>query len=317
MKEKENQKKKEEKQQDKKRKRLVIVDSDALLYRAYYALPPLKTNNGTLINAVYGFLTVFLKAIKEFHPDFIAAAFDFPGPTFRHKKFKEYKAKRLKTPEDLRQQFPKIKEILENFKIPIFEKKEFEADDIIGTIVKTKKQTFPDLEIIILSGDLDLLSLVDKNTKVLLLKRGTEESFLYDEKKVEEKYQGLKPKQLPDFKGLRGDPSDNIPGVSGIGEKTAIFLIKKFGSLENLYNKLKTNSQEIKDIKQSLRKKLLEQEEQAFASKKLSEICFNAPVDFDLKKCLWGQYDKNKIKEIFEKYQFKTLLKRLSCIPFF
>ena len=293
------------------KKQFVILDSDALLYRAYYALPPLNTKNGELVNAVYGFLLAFFKVIREFQPDYIAAAFDFPAPTFRHKKFKKYKAKRLKTPDELRQQFPKIKKILKSFNVPIFEKREFEADDIIGTIAKTRKRVSPELETIILSGDRDILRLVDKNTKVYFLRRGVKDAVLYDKKKTEEKYQGLKPKQLPDFKGLRGDPSDNIPGVFGIGEKTAIFLIEEFGSLENLYKELEINSRKAKEMKQSLRKKLLKYKEQAFISKMLSEIRFDAPIDFDLKKCRWGRYDKEKVKQIFGKYQFQTLISRL------
>jgi len=295
----------------------IIIDSDALLYRAYYALPPLKTEKGELVNAVYGFLLVFLKVIREFQPDYIASAFDFPAPTFRHRKFKEYKAKRLKAPEDLRQQFPKIKKILENFQVPVFEKKGFEADDIIASLkIKNQKGTNssqPGAKIknIIISGDLDLLQLVDKNTEVYFLKRGVKEAVLYDEKGVEEKYQGLGPKQLSDFKGLRGDSSDNIPGVFGIGPKTAIFLIKRFKTLENLYQELKTDSARAKEIKQSLRKKLLDSKEQAFVSKELSKIRSDAPINFNLKMCQWGRYNKEKIKEIFKEYQFETLINRL------
>ena len=223
------------------KKRLIVIDGNSVIHRAFHALPPLTTKSGKLVNAIYGFLLVFFKAIKEFQPDFIAAAFDFPGPTFRHKKFKEYKAKRPPAPEELYQQIPKVKEILEAFNVPIFEKESFEADDIIGTIsqLASKKQVFPEIETIILSGDLDALQLVDSQTKAYTLRKGVKDVVLYDEKLVKEKFQGLTPEQLLDFKALRGDPSDNIPGVTGIGEKTAIGLLLKFGSLENLYKEIK------------------------------------------------------------------------------
>jgi len=211
------------------RKRLVLIDANSLIYRAYHALPPLTTKKAEPVNAVYGFLLVFLKAIREFQPDFIAACFDSPGPTFRHKKFKEYKAKRPPIPKDLVSQIPKVKEVLSAFGVPIFEKKGFEADDLIGAISKI---TPPDTEVIILSGDMDILQLINSRTRVFLLKRGIKNTHLYDQNMVKEEY-GISPSQIVDFKALRGDPSDNIPGVAGIGEKTAIDLLKRFGNLEN------------------------------------------------------------------------------------
>jgi len=295
------------------RKRLIIIDSNALIHRAYHALPPLTTKKGEIVNAVYGFLLVFFKTLKEFQPDFIVATFDFPAHSFRHKKFKAYKAKRPKTPEEISQQIPKIKKILKSFNVPIFEKQGFEADDIIGTISKTapKKQVFPEIETIILTGDLDALQLVDKNTKAYILKRGVKDAVLYDEEEVKEKYQGLVPEQLLDFKALRGDPSDNIPGVIGVGEKTAITLIKEFGSLENLYKELKENSQKNKKIKDSLKKKLLDGKEQAFVSKMLVKIKCNVPIEFNLKECSWGEYNREKVVQILKNLGFYSLIKRL------
>ena len=296
------------------KKRLVIIDGNAVIHRAYHALPPLTAKKGELVNAIYGFLLVFLKAIKEFEPDFVAATFDLPGATFRHRKYKLYKANRPKAPDELYEQIPKIKGILKSFNVQIFEKEGYEADDIIGTISKTvpRKQIFPEMETIILSGDLDVLQLVDKNTKAYTLRRGVKDAVLYDEKGVKEKYQGLTPEQLTDFKALRGDPSDNIPGVFGIGEKTAISLIKKFGSLENLYEELRKNSEAAREMKQSLRKKLLDYKDQAFVSKMLAEIRYDVPVEFDLEKCRWGNYNKKKVIKIFEQYGFKTLISRLA-----
>ena len=295
------------------KKRLIIIDSNAVIHRAYHALPHLTTQKGELVNAIYGFLLVFLKAIKEFKPDFVAATFDFPAPTFRHQKYKLYKATREKAPEELYEQIPKVKEILKSFDVQIFEKEKYEADDLIGTISKSapKKQIFPELETIIITGDLDALQLVDKNTKVYTLRKGVKDTVLYNEEKVKEKYQGLIPEQLIDFKALRGDPSDNIPGVLGVGEKTAIDLIKKFGSLENLYQELKDNTEKAREIKQSLKKKLLDCKEQAYVSQMLAEIKNDVPIEFDLKKCSWGKYDKEKIIQIFKKYEFHTLISRL------
>ena len=292
------------------KKRLIIIDSNSIIHRAYHALPPLTTKKGELVNAIYGFLLVFFKAIREFQPDLIAATFDYPAPTFRHKKYKEYKITRPPAPEELYQQIPKVKEVLEAFNVPIFEKEGFEADDLIGTISKKfpKKQVYPEVESIILSGDLDTLQLVDKNTKIYLLRKGVKETVLYDEDLVKEKYQGLTPEQTIDFKALKGDPSDNIPGVTGIGEKTALKLIKEFGSLENLYKELSDNT---KKLKPKLKELLLKYKEQAFLSKELAEIKTNIPINFNLKKCRWGEYDKEKVTQFLKNLEFYSLIERL------
>jgi len=295
------------------KKRLIIIDSNSLIHRAYHALPPLTTKRGELVNAIYGFLLVFFKAIREFQPDFIAACFDFPAPTFRHKKFKEYKAKRPPAPEELYQQIPKVKEILKGFNVPILEKEGFEADDIIGTIAQLapKKQILPEIETIILSGDLDTLQLVNPQTKVYTLRKGVRDIILYDQSLVKEKYQGLGPSQLLDFKALKGDPSDNIPGVTGIGEKTAKDLIYKFGSLENLYQELEKPSAKAKKLKPKLREMLLKYKEQAFLSKSLAQIKKDVPVDFNLKKCQWKEYNKEKMAKFLKNLEFYSLIERL------
>jgi DNA polymerase-1 len=299
------------------KKRLIIVDSNSLIHRAYHALPPLTTKKGELVNAVYGFLLVFLKAIREFQPDFIAATFDFPSPTFRHEKYKEYKAKRPPVPRELYQQIPKVKEILKTFGVSIFEEKGFEADDIIGTISRLapKKQVLPEIETIILSGDLDTLQLVNSRTRVYSLRKGVKDIILYDEKLVKEKFQGLKPEQLLDFKALRGDPSDNIPGVTGIGEKTAIELLLKFGSLENLYKEIEGKSEKASQLRPKLKEALLKYKDQAFFSKKLAQIEKNTPIDFNLKKCRWGEYDKKKVNQTLKNLEFYSLIKRLEDLP--
>jgi len=299
-----------------KSKRLLIIDANSIIHRAYHALPPLTTKKGELVNAVYGFLLVFLKAIKDFQPDFIAACFDVKGPTFRHKKFKGYKAKRPPAPEELYQQIPKVKEVLEAFNVPVFEKQGFEADDLIGTIssLAPRKQVLPEIETIILSGDLDALQLVDSKTKVYALRKGVKDIVLYDENLVKERFQGLAPEQILDFKALRGDASDNIPGVTGIGVKTAIKLLLGFGSLENTYKELEENSEKAKDLKPKLKEILLKYKEQAFLSKFLAQINKNVLSDFSLEKCRWSDYDKEKIAQIFKKFEFYSLLNRISEI---
>lgn len=295
------------------KKRLIIIDSNSIIHRAYHALPPLATKKGELVNAVYGFILVFLKTIKDFNPDFIAACFDFPGLTFRHKKFKKYKAKRPPTPKELCQQIPKVKKVLKSFNTPIFEKQGFEADDIIGTIARlaAKKQILPEIEIIILSGDSDLFQLVDAQTKVCILRKGVKDVFLYDEKEVREKFKGLNPRQILDFKALRGDPSDNIPGVTGIGEKTAIELLLNFDNLENIYKKNEADSEKTNKIKPKLKEILLKYKEQAFLSKNLAQIKKDVPIEFDFKNCQWQDYNRNEAKELFEKFEFFSLTKRL------
>jgi len=311
------------------KKRLLIIDSNSIIHRAYHALPRLTTKKGELVNAVYGFLLVFLKAIKDFQPDYIAAAFDFPAPTFRHEKYKEYKAKRPKVPEELYQQIPKVKEVLEAFNVPIFEKERFEADDIIGTISRLapEKQVLPqgeenkfssspfvgarEIETIILSGDSDVLQLVNSQTKAYTLRKGVKDIVLYDENLVKEKFQGLTPKQILDFKALRGDASDNIPGVTGIGEKTALSLLLKFESLENIYKELEENSEKVKSIKPKLKEILLKYKEQAFLSKFLAQINKNIPLDFNLEKCRWSKYSKENATKILKDLEFNSLIVRL------
>ena len=291
-------------------KRLIIIDGNAIVHRSYHALPPLKTKKGELVNAIYGFLLAFFKAVKDFNPDYIVATFDLPAPTFRHKKYKLYKANREKAPDDLYTQIPKIKDILKEFGVEIFEKKGFEADDLIGTISKLapRKQIHPRIESIILTGDLDALQLVNKNTKVNALRKGVKDTVLYDEEGVKERYDGLIPNQLVDYKALRGDPSDNIPGVNGIGEKTAISLIKEYGSLDNVYKN-------VSKVKGSVKDKLIGCKEQAYVSQMLARINQDVSIDFDLEKCAWKGYNKDKVTKVLERYEFRTLIDRVFKEP--
>lgn len=294
------------------KKRFLIIDGNALIHRAFHALPPLKTKKGVLVNAVYGFLLVFFKALRELKPEFVAATFDLPAPTFRHEKFKEYKARRPRAPEELYQQIPILKKILKVFNIAIFEKEGFEADDIIGTITNLveKKQIFPKIENIILSGDLDTLQLIDSETKVYTLKKGVKDTVLYDEKAVQERY-GLLPKQMADFKALSGDPSDNIPGIPGIGEKTASLILKEFGTIEELYRELEKRAEKTKILKPKLKEILLKSKDQVFFNKMLVSIRRDAPLEFNLGKCRWEDYNQKEAIKILKELEFQSLIPRL------
>lgn len=295
------------------KKRLIIIDSNSVIHRAFHALPPLTTKEGELVNAVYGFLLVFFRAIKDFRPDYICACFDVRGPTFRHKKFKEYKAKRPPAPDELYNQIPKVKEILKAFNVAIFEKEGFEADDLIGTIAvhAVRKQVYPKLETIILSGDLDALQLVNSQTKVFALRKGVKDVILYDENLVREKFRGLSPSQVLDFKALRGDASDNIPGITGIGEKTAIDLLLKFKSLGGLYKNIKENSKISQSLTPRLKETIIKYRDQAYLSRELANIEKNAPLSFNLEECRFEEYDKKKVTSVLKEFEFNSLLNRL------
>ncbi|OGZ37443.1 MAG: hypothetical protein A3A94_00280 [Candidatus Portnoybacteria bacterium RIFCSPLOWO2_01_FULL_43_11] len=289
-------------------KTLILIDGNALIHRAYHALPPLITKKGELINAVYGFTSILLKVLKEFEPDYLACTFDLAGPTFRDIEYKEYKAKRVKPPQELYDQIPRIKEVVKSFDIPIFEKQGFEADDIIGTLV-SKIKAKPEIKSIIVTGDLDTLQLVDDDKVVVYtMKKGIKDTIIYNKESVIKRY-GLEPKQIVDFKGLKGDSSDNILGVPGIGEKTAVELLKKFGNLKNLYQDLGNA-----DLNHKLKAKLLEYKEQAFFSQYLATIRKDAPIEFDLKKCQRGEFDREKAIRLFKELEFNSLINRLPVV---
>ncbi len=296
------------------KKRLLLIDANSLIHRAFHALPPsLTTSTGEMVNAVYGFCLAFFKAVKEFKPDYIAAAFDVAGGSFRDKKFKAYKAKREKAPDELYNQMPLVKKVLAAFHVPVYEKEGFEADDIIGTISlqAPRKQVKPPLETIILSGDADVFQLVDKHTKAYTLRKGIQDSVLYDEKAVEKRFGGLRPAQLVDYKALRGDPSDNIPGVTGIGEKTAIALLLKFGSLENIYQELQDNTENAKSLKPRLKDMLVRYKDQASMSKELAQIERHSPIEFRISDLAWKDFDEKEIGQLFESFGFRSLVLRL------
>ncbi len=287
------------------KKKFLIIDSNALVHRAYHALPPLTDKNGEIVNAVYGFLLMFLKAIQEFKPNYIAACFDMPGLTFRHKEYKEYKATRVKAPDDLYAQIPRIKQCLTVFNVSVFGETGFEADDVIASIAeKTEKKG---INTIILTGDLDMLQLVDSDTGVYAMRKGIKDMILYDKDKVFQRY-GLSPTQIVDLKALMGDSSDNIPGIPGIGVKTASSLLQKFKTLENVYKQVSDA-----DIKPRIKQLLLDYKEQAFLSQRLAQIKKDVDVDFNLENCEYKGYNKEKVLKMFDEYGFKTLAQRLNA----
>ena len=316
-------------------KKLVLIDGHALVHRAFHALPPtLNSPKGVPTNAVFGFTSVFIKMIKDLKPEYIAATFDLAAPTFRHEEFAEYKAHREKAPNELHAQVPMIKEILLAFGVPIYEKPGFEADDLIGALAEVSKKNM-DIQTIIVTGDLDTLQLVDKKKVVVFtLRKGVTDTVIYDEEEVVKRY-GLVPDQLVDFKGLKGDPSDNIPGVPGVGEKTAAALIQKFKTLEFLYEEIsnlqsliskqiqnpksKKNKIQIKPpLSEKLVQKLLENKDMAFFSKKLATIIRNVDIDFDLPKAEWTKnLNKTEVERIFKELGLYSLIKRLEELDIF
>ena len=213
-------------------KRIIIIDGNAIIHRAYHAIPPLTTKDGKMVNAVYGFTSMLLKVWKDLQPNCIAVTFDMSGLTFRHVQYKEYKATRVKADQELYNQIPLVHEVVEVFGLPIYEKKGYEADDVIGTIVK-KMEKEKDTEVFIVTGDMDTLQLVSEKAKVYTLRKGISDVVVYDVAAVKARF-GFGPEKMVDYKALRGDASDNIPGVPGIGEKTATELILKFGSIKNI-----------------------------------------------------------------------------------
>ena len=295
-------------------KKLVLLDAHAIIHRAYHALPDFLSRDGEPTGALYGLSNMLMKIIAELKPDYIVACYDLPGKTFRHEAYDNYKAGRVEADDALIEQLNRSRDIFEAFDISIYDEPGFEADDMLGTITDQVKKKYKDVSIVIASGDMDTLQLVDKErVQVYTLKRGINDTILYSEEKVLERF-GFGPKLLPDYKGLRGDPSDNIIGIKGIGEKTATNLITSFGSLEDIYKKLKKGEKEFKYIGLTDRiiGLLKEGEEEAMFSKTLAKIRHDAPIEFVLdNKTFWQKVDPSKIEELFRELDFKSLLSRL------
>jgi DNA polymerase-1 len=293
-----------------RQKRLIIIDSNSLLHRAFHALPPLTTKKGEQTGAVYGFLLILFKAIKDLQANYIVACFDTKAPTFRHEKFTDYKAQRPRTPQEISDQIPKIKKILEAFKIPVFAKEGFEADDLIATISKKAEEQENFLETYILSGDLDNLQLVNEKTKVYTLGKGIKDTVLYDKDRVISRF-GVEPEQMNDFKALTGDQSDNISGVPGIGKKTAADLVNQFKNIENLYKEI---GEGMANIKTRIKDLLLDNKEKAYLSKELVETKRDVDIRFFLEDCRFGNFEQKEIKNLFDELEFNTLINRLPSI---
>ena len=283
--------------------RLLILDSNALLNRAFYAIPELTTSEGIHTNAVYGFVNMLFKMKEELKPDYIVAAFDKKGPTFRHKEYEDYKAGRKKMPSELAEQFPIIKELLGLLSITKYELEGFEADDIIGSLAKYAEKN--NIEVFIVTGDRDALQLASENINVVITKKGVTETATYNYKSFVDEF-GVTPTQFIDVKGLMGDKSDNIPGVPGVGEKTAYKLIQTYGSIEEVLNNIDNISGK------KLKENLETYREQAIFSKKLATIVTEVPIDFDLDEIKSQEsYDKEGLKKLLLKLQMKSMIDKL------
>ncbi|MGD2144554.1 MAG: DNA polymerase I, partial [Anaerolineae bacterium] len=282
--------------------RLVLIDGHALAYRAYHALPDdLKTSRGELTNAVYGFTSMLLNVLRDEDPTHIAVTFD-KGPTFRHEIYSEYKAHRAKMPDELRAQMDRVRRVVKTLDIPIHEEEGFEADDLLGTLAQQAGER--GINTLIVTGDMDLLQLVNEHTQVLTSRWRFSDTVIYDVKGVEERYDGLGPDKLVDYKALVGDKSDNIPGVYGVGEKTANKLLKKYGSLDGIYGHLD-------EVSTRFRNRLEDGREEAFLSRRLAEIARDAPAKLDLEASLVGTFDYDKVLDLFHNLEFTSLIDRL------
>ena len=285
---------------------LVLIDANGLVYRAFYALPYFTTSTGEPTNAAYGFTTMLLKVLEEESPEYVAVAFDRPGPTFRHEAYTEYKATRQRMPDDLRPQIGLAKEVVEAFQLPVFEVAGFEADDVIGAL--TRQAEADGMDVLIVTGDLDALQLVSPQTRVMMTSRGISETTIYDEAAVRQRF-GIAPAQIPDLKSLKGDATDNIPGVPGVGEKTASRLLGQYPSVEALL-------QAAGDLKEAkLRDRLREHREQILQSKQLATIVTDLDnIRLDPEFLRRRPPDLDQVRELFARLEFKTLLERLGVV---
>lgn len=284
------------------KKRLVLIDGNAILHRAYHAFPKnLKTRKGELVNAVYGFTRMLLKVIADLKPSYIAVAFDLPKPTFRHREFIGYQAQRPKMDTELGDQIERVYQVVKTLNIPIFTAEGFEADDVIGTLANqaSKKKT----ETVIVTGDKDIMQLVRKKVKVYAPVKGFSQAKLYDPQGVKGLL-SIKPEQIVDYKALVGDPSDNYPGVPGIGPKTAVELLAKFKTFKQVYRNLNK-------VRPVVANKLREGRDSAELSRKLATIVLKAPVKLNLKACQVHDYDRQKARNLFEELEFKSLMDKL------
>ncbi len=291
-----------------KNKQLLIIDTSALFHRAFHALPPLTTPAGEPIQAIFGLASLLIRVLNEIKPDYVIAALDSPGKTFRHDLSLAYKANRPEPPLDLKAQFPKIPELLHEIKIPMLGAEGFEADDVIGTVVDRIRTDEKDISTLVLTSDKDVWQLIDEKTTVLALKRGVSELERVGVEDVLARF-GVVPKHIPDFKAIAGDASDNIPGVRGMGEKTTFSLLSKFSSIENLYGELDHSEDK---LMKRFKEKLEENKELVILSLTLATIRKDAPVIFKLEDFKWQADNLSSGKKIFEKWGFTSLITRIS-----
>jgi DNA polymerase-1 len=283
------------------RKKLVLIDGHSLAYRAFHALPEdMKTSRGELTNAVFGFTSMLLNVVRDENPTHIAVTFD-KGRTFRHDVYAEYKAHRAKMPDELCSQMDRVRQVVETLGIPVFEQEGYEADDLLGTLARQAGEQGVDT--LIVTGDTDLLQLADAHTRILTSKWRFSDTVIYDTKGVKQRY-SLSPSQLADLKGIVGDKSDNIPGVRGVGEKTATDLLQRYGTLEGVYEHLD-------EVQSRFRSKLEAERDVAFLSRQLSTIKRDAPVELDLHACLVHDYDRGRALDLFSELEFRSLVERL------
>jgi DNA polymerase-1 len=279
----------------------MLIDGPSLVYRGFFALPPLTLSDGTLVNAVFGFLQIVLRGMQDVKPDYAIVSFDVGRPQFRFDAYPDYKKGRPGMPDDLRSQFPIVREIATMMSIPIRELEGYEADDVIGTL--SKQATAAGIDTMIVSGDLDGLQLVDDHVRLLTTRMGVAATVIYDEARVMERY-GLRPDQMLDYKALKGDTSDNIPGVPGVGEKTASSLLQQFGTLDGIYEHLD-------EVKGKLRDRLAEHRESAFMSREVGRIVTDLPVELNVEEARTGRYDRRAVAQRFRELEFRSLIDRL------
>lgn len=288
---------------------LVLLDASAIIYRAFYGVPAhFTTSKGEVTNAVYGFTNSVIRILDQFCTDTIVVAYDAKGKTFRHEAYDEYKATRTKQPDELYVQIPRTKDVLNAFNIPFFEKGGYEADDILGTLARAYEQHSDSKHILIVSGDHDLLQLVDGQISVAVFKNGFKEFTVYNRDGVFDKIH-VYPEQVTDLKSLQGDSSDNIPGVPTIGPKTASKWLQTYDNLENLYRHLD-------ELPLKMNQKLTTYRDQAFLSKDLATIDCAVPISFDWHSLHWGGVDMDGVRDLFTQLEFKTLLSKLQARPY-
>lgn len=282
------------------KKKFMIIDGSSLIFRAFYAIRHLTTKDGIFTNGVYGFLSMYYKVVDEYKPDSICVVFDRSAPTFRHKDYEAYKGNRDKAPSELSSQFGILKDVLNSLNVKFEEQDGYEADDIAGTLAKKAQEE--DYDVLLVTGDKDYLQLIDKNIEVLLTKKGITNVNMYNEEKIKEEY-GINPAQLIEVKGLMGDNSDNIPGVPGVGEKTALKLIKEYNSIENVYKNIDNISGK------ALKKNLDENETLAFLSKKLGTIFLDVPMEINFEQYKIIEPNYEELREKYEKLEFNSFMK--------